>query len=70
MKKYKIEGFPDIPNLVIPEWLINPRSDEKIILRKFSIPQIFLIVNGKGDYVEKRFSEIDQEISEELFYYP
>jgi len=65
----KVKGYAEripIPNLLIPEWIYNPRPDEKIAVRQFvtlcdynDIPAYF-----------RRLEEIVYEVSEELFYYP
>jgi len=55
-----------LPNLLIPEWIINPTPDDKIATRQFCTLCDF---NDIPAYF-RRMDEIVYEVSEEMFYYP
>jgi len=58
-----------VPNLVIPDILINPTPSEMIAMRLMVIPWMCYELED-GNYYDNRKVEIAINIADDMFYYP
>ena len=58
-----------VPNLIIPDILINPTIQEMISMRLMSIPWMCYDLED-GNYYDNKKVEIAINIADEMFYYP
>ncbi len=58
-----------VPNLIIPNILINPSPSEMLYMRLMSIPWMCYGLED-GNYYDNKKVEIAINIADEMFYYP
>ena len=66
IKQVRLPSNKALAHVMIPDWLINPTPDERIVARQFGV----LVDFNDIERYFRRMDEIVYEVSEEMFCYP